>query len=117
MVPFTSEQFLAVFVSYNTAVWPTQIAAYLLGGVAVALVFLKPREGDRIIAGILALMWLWTGFGAITDFGSQPSIKLHTCLLRYSFSKAALFSMRASIVVKFASAYEPTWRPEWAPRS
>lgn len=63
MLPFTSEQFLAVFVNYNNAIWPIQIAAYLLGGVAVALLLRKTREGDRVIAGILALMWLWTGFG------------------------------------------------------
>jgi Family of unknown function (DUF6064) len=63
MLPFTSEQFLAVFVNYNSAIWPIQIAAYLLGGVAVALLFLKPREGDRIISGILAVIWLWTGLG------------------------------------------------------
>jgi hypothetical protein len=63
MLPFTSEQFLAVFVNYNSAIWPIQIAAYLLGGIAVALLFLKPPEGDRIISGILAVMWLWTGLG------------------------------------------------------
>ena len=63
MLPFTPEQFLAVFVNYNSASWPIQIAAYLLGGVAVALLFLKTREGDRVIAGILAVMWLWTSFG------------------------------------------------------
>jgi hypothetical protein len=63
VLPFTPEQFLAVFVSYNSAIWPIQIAAYLLGGVAVALLFLKLREGDRVIASILAVMWLWTGFG------------------------------------------------------
>jgi hypothetical protein len=61
MLPFTSEQFLAVFANYNSAIWPIQIAAYLLGGFAVALLLLKPREGNRIISGVLALMWLWTG--------------------------------------------------------
>jgi uncharacterized protein DUF6064 len=63
MLPFTSEQFLAVFVNYNNAIWPIQIAAYLFGGVAVALLFRETREGDRAIAGTLALMWLWTGLG------------------------------------------------------
>ena len=33
MLPFTPEQFLAVFVNYNNAIWPIQIAAYLLGGI------------------------------------------------------------------------------------
>jgi Family of unknown function (DUF6064) len=63
MLPFTPEQFLAVFVNYNNAIWPIQIAAYLFGGIAVALLFRKTRDADRVIAGILAVMWLWTGFG------------------------------------------------------
>jgi hypothetical protein len=63
MLPFTPEQFLAVFVNYNNAIWPIQIAAYVLGGVAVAPLFRRTREGDRVIAGVLALMWLWTGLG------------------------------------------------------
>lgn len=63
MLPFTAKQFLTVFVNYNNAIWPMQIAAYLLGGVALALLFKKTRNANRGIAGILALMWLWTGFG------------------------------------------------------
>ena len=63
MLPFTPEQFLAVFVNYNNAIFPIQIAAYVLGGVAVAPLFRRTREGDRVIAGVLALMWLWTGLG------------------------------------------------------
>jgi len=61
-LPFTPEQFLAMFVSYNNAIWPTQIAAYLFGGIAVALLFLETLGSDRAVASILAAMWLWTGF-------------------------------------------------------
>jgi hypothetical protein len=61
-LPFTPEQFLAVFVSYNNAIWPLQIAVYLIGGIAVALLFRKTLGSDRAVAGILAAMWLWTGF-------------------------------------------------------
>ena len=39
MLPFTPDQFLSVFVTYNNAIWPIQIVAHLLGGVAVALLF------------------------------------------------------------------------------
>lgn len=63
MLPFAPEQFLIVFVNYNHAIWPIQIAAYLLGGVALVLLFRKVSGSDRAIAGILAAMWLWTGFG------------------------------------------------------
>lgn len=63
MLPFTSEQFLTVFVNYNNAIWPIQIVAYLLGGISIALLFRKAPGSDRIIAGILAVIWLWTGVG------------------------------------------------------
>jgi hypothetical protein len=63
MLPFTPEQFLAVFVTYNRAIWPVQIAAYLLGAVAVAFLVCKTRQGNLVITGVLASMWLWTGFG------------------------------------------------------
>ena len=61
MLPFTPDQFLAVFASYNDTIWPIQIGAYQLGGLAVALLFWRPQGADRVIAGILAAMWLWTG--------------------------------------------------------
>lgn len=63
MLPFTPEQFLTVFVNYNNAIWPIQIAAYLLGGISIALLFRKAPGSDRIIASILAVIWLWTGVG------------------------------------------------------
>lgn len=63
MLPFTTEQFRSVFVDYNNSIWPVQIAAYLLGGVAVAFLLHNRPQGDRVIAGILAMMWLWTGVG------------------------------------------------------
>jgi hypothetical protein len=61
MLPFTLDQFLAVFAAYNEAIWPAQIAAYVLGVVAVAALFRPGRSSDRIIAAVLAMMWLWTG--------------------------------------------------------
>jgi uncharacterized protein DUF6064 len=62
MLPFTPEQFVAVFTRYNTAIWPAQVVAYLLGSLAVILLFRRKLWSDRIIAAILALMWAWTGF-------------------------------------------------------
>ncbi|UGY02249.1 DUF6064 family protein [Bradyrhizobium quebecense] len=62
MLPFTSEQFVSVFTRYNATIWPAQVAAYLLGSLAVLLLFRRSSWWDRIIATILALMWAWTGF-------------------------------------------------------
>ena len=61
MLPFTPEQFLGVFVNYNNAIWPIQIAAYVLGAVSIASLFRRTRTADRVVAVILAAMWLWTG--------------------------------------------------------
>ena len=61
MLPFAPGQFLTVFATYNEAIWPAQVGAYLLG--CAALIFLRWRttHGDSIITGIVAAMWLWTG--------------------------------------------------------
>ncbi|MDW7732963.1 MAG: DUF6064 family protein [Methanolobus sp.] len=60
--PFTEEQFLNNFASYNTEVFPAQIFLYLLAGVALYLVFNKKEYSDKVISGILAYLWLWMGF-------------------------------------------------------
>lgn len=61
MLPFTPEQFIAVFTRYNASIWPAQVAAYLLGSLVVLLLFRRSLWSDRIIAAVLALMWAWTG--------------------------------------------------------
>jgi hypothetical protein len=59
--PFTLEQFLEVFKTYNEAVFPTQILFYLISGMAIYLV-LKPNSiTDKAISFILAALWLWMG--------------------------------------------------------
>jgi hypothetical protein len=34
---------------------------YVLGAISIASLFRRTRASDRVIAGILAAMWLWTG--------------------------------------------------------
>jgi Family of unknown function (DUF6064) len=59
--PFTLQQFFDVFASYNAAIWPAQIVAYVLGLAVVATLGWKWLHAPRFIAGVLALMWLWNG--------------------------------------------------------
>ena len=61
MLPFTREQFLAVFAAYNEAVWPAQYVAYALGLAAIVAVAKRGPASARVVSGILAAMWLWTG--------------------------------------------------------
>ena len=56
-LPFSPQQFLTVFRDYNTAIWPIQIVAYLLGLVAVRLAITSGRGASQI----LSIFWLWTG--------------------------------------------------------
>lgn len=61
MLPFTRDEFLAVFAAYNLAVWPAQLVAYLLG-LGMVLALLRPtRRGQRMVGVGLGLMWIWTG--------------------------------------------------------
>lgn len=59
-LPFTIEQFLAVFVAYNTSVWPMQGVLNLLGILAAGLCF-RATVPSRWISAILAILWIWTG--------------------------------------------------------
>lgn len=61
MPPFTSDQFLEVFVQYNASVWPAQIVAYVLGVAMIVVLFVPLKARNRIIAAGLAAMWAWTG--------------------------------------------------------
>lgn len=60
-LPFTTEQFLNVFRTYNTAIWPLHVAAYLLGLGAVGLSVRPTALSDRLIGAVLAGFWLWMG--------------------------------------------------------
>jgi hypothetical protein len=58
-LPFTTDQFMDVFVRYNEAVWPMQ---WVLNGVAllcVVLLFFPRAWTNRVISLVLAGMWLW----------------------------------------------------------
>jgi hypothetical protein len=91
MLPFTPDQFLAVFATYNQAIWPIQVGAYQLGGLAVALLFWRPQAADRVIAGILAAMWLWTGIAYHALFFSAIN--------KASYLFAALFIIQGGCLI------------------
>ena len=60
-IPFTVEQFFDIFGSYNNAIWPFQIVAYILGIFILALALRENELSSRIISGVLALFWIWMG--------------------------------------------------------
>ena len=60
-ISLTSDTLLGVFESYNAAIWPMQVAAYVLGAVAILLAVRKVKSSARIIAAILSFLGLFTG--------------------------------------------------------
>lgn len=58
-MPFTIDQFFAVFARYNEAVWPMQIILNVLAIAVIVMLFRPRRSGGRMIAAILSLFWAW----------------------------------------------------------
>jgi Family of unknown function (DUF6064) len=102
--PFTIEQFLGVFVAYNAAIWPAQIAAYILGLVAAAALLMKRSIATGLILSVLAVLWAWNGIGYHLLFFAEinPAAKLFAGLFML---QAFLFV--ASGVVANAVRFEP----------
>jgi hypothetical protein len=59
--PFTVDQFVEVFKTYNESVFPAQVLFYLIALATVFLVTRQSRISHRVISGILAFFWLWMG--------------------------------------------------------
>ena len=68
--PFTTEQFFSVFDRYNHTIFPVQILLFLLVVFALIAIGSTIRQKDKIVAGILGILWLWTGIGYHVAFFS-----------------------------------------------
>ncbi len=60
-MPFTRDQFLDVFRAYNLSVWPMQVILMLAGLTAIYFAVVPHKPSSKIIAGLLAFLWLWMG--------------------------------------------------------
>jgi len=70
-LPFTPEQFFAVFADYNRALWPVVVALWLsaFGGV---LLLATSRKGHApLMAAMLAVQWAWAGLAYHALFFSR----------------------------------------------
>lgn len=60
-LPFTHEQFLDVFGAYNSTLWPFVGFIWLLTLGAVAHLYRRGAAASRVLAGVLAVHWMWSG--------------------------------------------------------
>jgi cytochrome c len=119
MLPFTRDQFLAVFAAYNEAIWPAQVVAYILGAASVVMLFRALRSADLFTAATLGTMWLWTGFRidpalaapARLSYAGARKVEKRRCPMRWSgllgFVAAALIGPSSW----FAAAQAPAASP------
>ncbi len=67
-LPFTVDQFLSVFESYNRAIGPAPLVAYALAAAALALAWRGGRRASRGILAVLAAFWAMNGAGYHLSF-------------------------------------------------
>lgn len=61
-LPFSYNQFLEVFRTYNEAIWPIQLLAYILAFASIFAVFRIRKYNSQWVSIILAILWIWTGW-------------------------------------------------------
>jgi len=67
------EQFFELITTYNDTFWPLMILTYLLGITAIIYAYKKSDLSHKIISGILAFLWIWSGLIFwIGTFGPHP---------------------------------------------
>ena len=89
-LPFNTQQFLDLFVSYNAAIWPVQIIAYGLGFVALAALRLRHPKREQTILAVLASLWAWNAIAYQLAF--------FTRINPAAFGFAALFALQALVL-------------------
>lgn len=94
MLPFTRDQFFAVFADYNRAILPAQLLAYLLALAVIALLLRRPRTGERTVPALLALLWGWTGLVYHATF--------FAAINKAALGFAALFVLQALLFAQVA---------------
>ena len=60
-LPFTTEQFLSIFVDYNATIWPFQFVLATAGIIAVVAVLRGGQAFTRLPVLLMAALWTWSG--------------------------------------------------------
>jgi len=59
---FSPRTYYRLLELYNLAIWPAQLAGMAIGLAVLAMLIRKRGPRDRIIAGLLAICWLWVAW-------------------------------------------------------
>lgn len=104
-MPFSTEEFLGVFKSYNNALFPFQVILFLSAVFIVFLVFRGKGSRNLLINLILAFYWFWMGIVYHIIFFS--SINPAAYLFGALFIVQGILLIKAGIIDKKLE-YTPT---------
>jgi len=83
-LPFTAEEFFAVFREYNQSVWPSQVLLTGLALAATGFVFWRGQWSGVVVSAILGLLWTWVALAYHLAFFARIN------LLAYAFAVVSL---------------------------
>lgn len=108
MLPFSTEQFFALFAEYNAAIWPAHVVAYVLA--ALALWAIVSQRDFRPAYVILGAYWLWNGL--------IYHLLFFTKINGAAYVFAALFTAQGLIFLVWTKRPRTTLQPfEWSLRT
>lgn len=98
----SGEEFFALLETYNVVYWPVHVVTFLLGVTAVVLALKKATGFDRIISGILASLWLWSGvIFLIVFFGPSTPMIFGITVPGFWYAAGALFIIQSIVFLYF----------------
>jgi len=108
-LPFTREQFFAVFRDYNEAVWPLQLPIVVLAFAALVLAVVGGRSAARAACAILAALWAWAG--VVYHLGFFLTVNPAAALFGAMFlCAAALFAWEGVVHARLQFDAAVDWR-------
>jgi len=84
-MPFSLEMLLDYFAVYNERIWPMQLLGYVAGLLVLVPLFRPGKAWNRVVTGVLALLWLWVGLVFWVQAASQMAML---------YAPAALFAVQ-----------------------
>ena len=111
-LPFTRDQFLGVFGSYNESLWPFVLALWLVSFAAL-ICFVRDPGRCRFINVILVTQWLWSAIAYHAAFFARinpaawlfAGLFLTQALLFFSYGKRLSYPQGRSLHQLFATAH------------
>jgi hypothetical protein len=105
-LPFSRQEFLQLFASYNEAVWPMQFAAYGLAVTMLIWILLRLPSRSRFAGAVLALFW--------ATMGSVYHLAFFSRINDAAYVFGGLFLVQAALFLVDATVLQRlSFRPRW----